>query len=142
MHPSFAEIQTLSLEIGDQLLRLILHIVLRRDIDRKPRLALVMFLVHESLLPLVQAQKHYLRNVQARIILRNNICLTRVEDILSDDWLDIRVGNAGERGRRGKKGLDVLEEDECCRRVAEGRRQEGVVWTEERHAIQWRACTR
>jgi hypothetical protein len=65
MHPALGEIQPFALKGGDELLRLVLHTLLWRDIDRKPRLSLVVLLVHKPLHSFIESQEHYLRDIQA-----------------------------------------------------------------------------
>ena len=139
MHPSLREIQPPLLQLPNQLLRLLLHALLGRDIDREPRLPLVVLLIHEAFFPLIQPQKYNLRDIQARVVLRNHILFGRVEDVLADDGLDVRVAHARQRRRRGHERLNVFEEDECCAGVAQGRGEKGVVGAEEGDAVQWRA---
>lgn len=118
MHTPFTKIQPLLLHLRNERLSRLLHTLLRRNIHRKPRLTLIMLLINEPLLPLVQPQKHYLRNVQAGVVLRNNILLGSVEDVLSDNGLDVCKRDARKRRRRGYERLDVLEEEKGGRRVA------------------------
>lgn len=89
MHAPFAEVMALSLHLCNERLSGLLHALFRRHIDREPWLSLVVLLVHEALLALVQSEENDLRNVQVRVVLRNDVFFSGVEDVLTNHRLDI-----------------------------------------------------
>lgn len=135
MYPPFAKVQPLALQLLNQSLSRLLHTLLWRHIDREPRLALVVLLVHETLLPLVEAEEDNLRNIQTGVVLRNDLILADIEDVLADDGLHIRKGDACQTCGRRKQRLDILEQQEGGRGVAQRRREERVVAAQERDAV-------
>lgn len=68
-----------------------------------------MLLVLEPIFPLIQTQEDYLRNVQARVVLRNDFFLRLLERVLADEWFYVGKGAAGELRPRFCKGLEFIE---------------------------------
>ena len=135
MHSSLAELQSLTFQLLNQLLRLVFYALLRRNVYSEPRLALVVLLVLEPIFPLVQAQEYYLRDVQTRVVLSNDLLLRLLKRVLADDRLHIRKATARDLGAGLDEGLEFVEKEECGRRVVEGGREELVVGTKEAHAV-------
>ena len=113
-----------------------LNALLGRDIDGEPRLALVVLLVHEALLALVQPEEDYLREIERRVVLRNDVVFGAGERFMADDGFDVVELEACELGGGLEEGLDILENQEGCAGVLDSGREEGVVGAQERDAVQ------
>jgi hypothetical protein len=72
VHTALAKVKTFAVQARDECLGHMLDALLGRDVDGEPRLALVVLLVHETLLALVESEEDYLGNIQRRVVLRND----------------------------------------------------------------------
>lgn len=88
-----------------------------------------MLLVCKTIFPFVETQEDYLRNIQTRVVLGDDLFLGLFEWILANDWLYIREAAACKFGTGLCERLEVLEQQEGGAGMVECRGEELVVRT-------------